>query len=123
MCVSINLPPLQEFSVLGKGGGGDLHRLSFLKNVLITFLCLESFIEEVEAEEQEDGEGPQARWEELPVEVWQLIFQRVPLLDLVTSGRRVCQRWNQIITDDSVCYYSFTRGKQPCMTLYHLCTC
>ena len=123
MCVSINLPPLQEFSVLGGGGGGICIGYPFLKNVLITFLCLESFIEEVEAEEQEDGEGPQPRWEELPVEVWQLIFQRVPLLDLVTSGRRVCQRWNEIITDDSVRYDSFTRGKQPHMTLYHLCTC
>ena len=94
-----------------------MHRLSF--KLCTHHIFLESFIEEVEAEEQEDGEGSQARWEELPVEVWQLIFQRVPLLDLVTSGRRVCQRWNQIITDDSVGYDSLTRGKQPCMTLYH----
>ena len=63
------------------------------------FLSPESFISEVE-EEQMLGEGPQ--WAELPNELWQLIFQRVPLLDLVTSGRRVCQRWNQIITDEKV---------------------
>ena len=63
------------------------------------FLSPESFISEVE-EEQMLGEGPQ--WEELPNELWQLILQRVPLLDLVTSGRRVCQRWNQIIADEQV---------------------
>jgi hypothetical protein len=65
------------------------------------FLYPESFISEVE-EEQLRGEGPQPEWAELPNEVWQLIFQRVPLLDLVMSGRRVCQRWNQIIADEKV---------------------
>ena len=65
-------------------------------------MCLESFIEEVEAEEQDEREEQQGRWAELPAEVWQLVFQRVPLLDVVTSGRRVCQRWNQIINDDQV---------------------
>ena len=57
----------------------------------ICFLYPESFISEVE----EECVG-------LPNELWQLIFQRVPLLDLVTSGRRVCQRWNQIIADEKV---------------------
>ena len=47
-------------------------------------------------------EGEEPRWEELPAEVWQLVFQRVPLLDLITSGRSVCQRWNQIISDENV---------------------
>ena len=45
----------------------------------------------------------QPDWAELPNELWQLIFQRVPLLDLVTTGRRVCRRWNQIISDENVC--------------------
>ena len=67
--------------------------------IIFFFLFPESFISEVE-EEQMLGEGPQ--WEELPNELWQLIFQQVPLLDLVTSGRRVCQRWNQIIADEQV---------------------
>ena len=67
----------------------------------------ESFISEVE-EEQQMGEG-QPQWVELPNELWQLIFQRVPLLDLVTSGRRVCQRWNQIIRDEKVCL-GYSRG-------------
>ena len=65
------------------------------------FLSPESFITEVE-EEQLLGERPLPQWAELPNELWQLIFQRVPLLDLVTSGRRVCHRWNQIITDEKV---------------------
>ena len=47
-------------------------------------------------------EGEEPRWEELPAEVWQLVFQRVPLLDLITSGRSVCQQWNQIISDENV---------------------
>ena len=47
-------------------------------------------------------EGEEPRWEELPAEVWQLVFQRVPLLDLITSGRSVCQRWNWIISDENV---------------------
>lgn len=61
------------------------------------------------------GEGMELRWAELPVEVWQQVFQRVPLLDLVTSGRRVCQQWNQIIQDEGVCHFwgmgiNFERG-------------
>ena len=47
-------------------------------------------------------EGEEPRWEELPAEVWQLVFQRVPLLDLITSGKSVCQHWNQIISDENV---------------------
>ena len=66
------------------------------------FLSPESFITEVE-EEQQLGERPLPQsGVELPNELWQLIFQRVPLLDLITSGRRVCQRWNQIIADEKV---------------------
>ena len=65
------------------------------------FLYTESFLSEVE-EEKQMGEG-QPDWAELPNELWQLIFQRVPLLDLITTGRRVCQRWNQIISDEKVC--------------------
>ena len=60
----------------------------------------ESFVEEVEAEEQ--METPEPKWEDFPTEVWQLVFQRVPLLDLVTSGRLVCRRWNDVISDESV---------------------
>ena len=60
----------------------------------------ESFVEEVEAEEKR--ERSEAKWEELPPEVWHLVFQQVPLLDLVTSGRLVCRRWNEIISDENV---------------------
>ena len=51
-------------------------------------------------------EAEQPKLEEVPVELWQLVFQRVPLFDLVTAGRRVCHYWDRIISDENVCVCS-----------------
>ena len=77
-----------------------IHPLHYVINFVRTILNTESFISEVEEEQIMEARQPQ--WAKLPNKLWQLIFQRVPLLDLVTTGRRVCQRWNQIISDENV---------------------
>ena len=59
----------------------------------------------------------ESRRAELPTELWQLVFQRVPLLDLVMSGRRVCQQWNQIIQDEGVCYFGEGGGGKGGVTV------
>ena len=90
-----------SFSLRLKGIWCLQNLLQILTVLLLLPMSLESFIEEVEAEEKK--ERPEAKWEELPPEVWHLVFQRVPLLDLVTSGPLVCRRWNEIINDENVC--------------------
>ena len=63
-----------------------------------------------------DGQPDRAK---LPNELWQLIFQRVPLVDLVMSGRRVCQRWNQIISDENVSIHVHSIASHVCFQFFY----